>query len=239
MKTSQIATIALCAAALAVLASGCGESKDWDHELRIRVFKSKGLDPGTVTVKAQQAGKTVSVKLDGFQCGNNQVRIIPRLVSGIYPPLKFWAEGSKGGIKSAERTLTISTKSEEVTLRSLILGTTPPWEPACAGVTPDGGVQDGPPKLPTGAACTGDSECEGGTCLKSWTSTGVDTTMNNGYCSSDCSSSACGLKEQCQPMTDGNGSTIGEYCLKKCKLLTDCRDKEGYTCTPANFCFPK
>ena len=211
--------------------AGCGRKQDWDEEVVVRVFKPKGVDVGTVTVTATQEGKTETVTLDGFgDCDANRVRVIPKQGSGS--TLTLTASASAGGLSPVTRS--IKPPTEQV---DLVLGTSATLEPA--GRCTPAILDSGPPKKATGEPCTGDDQCQGGTCVTQMQDLSTVSSFTGGYCSQDCSASGtpCGTQQSCKASTDGNGNTIGEYCIGTCVTTGDCR--AGYDCSPGNLCWPR
>jgi hypothetical protein len=92
-----------------------------------------------------------------------------------------------------------------------------------------------------GDPCTSSMVCdgvpgEGRVCL---TSLMGYVTFPGGYCSAVCTSDTeCGPDGGCENLLG-----LGNYCLKRCDEVTDCRTAETYSCdvlagAPGNFCLP-
>ena len=231
-----------------ILVAGCGRKKDWDTEIIVQVFKPQGTDVGTVTVSATQAGKTNKTTVDGFgDCDANRVRLIPKQGSSEELTVSVSSSGSlqvtcPTGASSCGADCCKLTPPGVSPLK-LVLGTSKDLEPSGSCTpsvqppTPDGGT----PKKAAGEACTADTDCEGGSCLKELQNTGNPLAFPGGYCSQSCpNGDECPTDQTCVQSTDGNGTVIGTYCLVNCVTGDGKCTRTGYTCNPAGgTCVPE
>jgi hypothetical protein len=114
--------------------------------------------------------------------------------------------------------------------------------PACGGTVPDGGLDKGPDLgggASTGSACTKNTGCQGGKCLKDIVHEGASLAMNGGYCTRDCTTTLCKAGEACYSSLTKTGKVLAKWCTRTCVTSADCRTGEGYTCMPSyNVCLP-
>jgi len=82
-----------------------------------------------------------------------------------------------------------------------------------------------------GEGCSSDDACSTSICLPATDRSGAPTGWTGGYCSGDCSTTAC-PQGKCQTLADGKS-----YCLSSCASAGDCRS--GYVCdTSLSVCLP-
>jgi hypothetical protein len=218
-----------------VLLAGCGDDKDWDQEIILQLFKPNLVNVGNIKVEATQSGVTRGVTVGGdifTNCDTNTVRIIPK--EGKTVSIKLtWTSGKHAFDVNlpAKNPVKVVLGSDNKDLKPS----------GCAPtIIPDGGPTPDGPSYPTGFMCSNPSQCTGGLCIASYMAGGTDTTMPKGYCSRDCSVNPCPSHELCFVNKDNTGKILSQVCLKKCKLSSECREKDGYHCTPAgDVCLPK
>jgi serine protease len=77
-----------------------------------------------------------------------------------------------------------------------------------------------------GVACTGDPQCNGGTCI---------TDLPGGYCTLDCTDSGeCPSGATCFWVTEDQSLAA---CFKDCTNSSQCRQAEGYICDSYDTCW--
>lgn len=239
MATTMSRAIATTLTAL-LLAAGCGETKDWDQEIILQLFKPKGTKVGTVTVEASQTGvspRRPSKEINDASfadCEANKLRIIPRQVSGSFPPVTVKVTAKGHG--TTERQVSVPASNPV----PIVIGTATSLEPAaCAPkVKPDGGMDDGAMSLSIGSPCTNNNQCKGGLCITSILNDGNPINLVGGYCSQDCATSSCPADGYCWTNKDGLGNVKGKVCLRSCSGPGTC-SRPGFDCTPGGVCLPK
>jgi hypothetical protein len=86
-------------------------------------------------------------------------------------------------------------------------------------------------QLSIGAPCSLDIDCASGICTPSQTDA-AGTAWKDGYCTAECSASACPSGSTCLTYADASA-----YCVATCAAGTDCRS--GYVCAKGiNACLP-
>lgn len=230
-------TAPLLLALLAPTLPACSETKDWESELIVQLFKPKSLPAVKITIEAEQGKKKGVVELAGaglFQsCTTNQVRIIPDPAGGeVTITARVTADPL---LRDSQRVA--AGQSAPVKLVLSRLGELEPA--ACAPQPPpvEAGV-----KRRTAEPCTLGAQCAGGLCATEVNASPL-ATFKDGYCTSSCDSAPCAADETCIPYRDGTGKVIVSYCHIKCKMGdagTDprCRVGNGYHCSTADLCVP-
>jgi hypothetical protein len=222
-------------AALVLLIAGC--SKGYDQEIVLQLFRARTAPNDVVEVTATEGGVTktfTSVSDTRFSfssCDSNKLRIIPRQQNGTYDPVTVIV---KSGALAVPPVL-IKVPTETV---KLVLGSGPDLVPtgSCAPTVPPDG---GPGQKPIGVACAAGGECVGSACLTT-ADTASSTTalvLPEGYCTQDCKTKAC-ADGFCKDFTYPNGTLIGKWCLKTCKIDTDCPANGNKLRCPGGYCVP-
>jgi hypothetical protein len=213
----------------------CSDTKDWEREIIVQLFKPQSIPALKITVEAEQGKKKGAVELAGaglFQsCSTNQVRIIPDPAGG---------EVTITARVTADPLLRDTQKvaAGQSTPVKLVLSRAGALEPSgCAPPPPDAGV-----KRRTAEPCAVNAQCAGGLCATEVNASPM-AKFKDGYCTSSCDSAPCAADEDCIPYRDGTGKVVVSYCHIKCgrgDAGTDprCRVGDGYLCSTADLCVP-
>jgi len=233
MKTTCIAL-----ASLLLLLQGCGDEgvdKDWEEEIVIQLFKAKTTTLSGLAVEASvgtEKPKKLVINKDGKffdSCETNQVRIIPKKLSGAWGPVKVKVTNANsfGGITYAERTISVPTSDVVKILLS-----------KAKEMVPSGTCTPTVKLNPLGGDCADDGDCEDGKCLKKAEDASRSYTFHAGYCTKDCANGGtCPTGGKCVPFGQVGQTNKPHYCMKKCTAVADCRAHDGYDC-PGDICLP-
>jgi hypothetical protein len=235
----------------AVLAASCGDSKDWEQEVILQLFRPERAEVGTIIVRVTEGGKTVekdlTKEISFADCQGNRVRIIPRKDGATYAPVDitvlFGIVGQRREARPENNPVPATSAVVKVWLDTGIIN--PNLEPkACAPtITP-------PMRKPLGSACTFDIECEGNICLKDVPNLSGTQVFPKGYCTSKCTKDGdpCDAgRGFCKLYTDAGSPPreYGPYCLRRCKDCTPSaclpcdRIADNYACSTFDLCYPK
>jgi hypothetical protein len=229
------ATHILGAALVLLTAASC--SKGYDQEIVLQLFRARTAPNDVVEVIATEGGvtRTFSSASDArfsfASCDNNKLRIIPKQVNGVYEPVTV---SVKSGALSVPPVV-IKVPTDTV---KLVLGSGPDLVPtgSCAPTVPPDG---GPGQKAIGVACKAHGECAGSFCLTTADTAASTTPLNlpDGYCTQDCKSTPC-ADGFCRDFNYPIGTLIGKWCLKICKIDSDCPQNGNKLRCPGGYCVP-